>query len=145
MLAVGIPIAARLEADRRGAAVARLVSAFSPTALMFAGLAALTGVFAAWLHVGFTSALWTSDYGRLLLIKLAILAVVAAIGAYNWRRVKPALGDAAGTKRMQRSATMELGVGVLVVIVTAILVATPPPTDVDGDAGRSAQTAPAPG
>ena len=137
VLAVGIPIALRLDADRRGPAIARLVSAFSPIALLFAGLAALTGVFAAWLHIGFSSALWTSDYGRLLLIKLAILAVVAAIGAYNWRRVKPALGDAAGTKRVQRSATMELGVGVLVVIVTAILVATPPPTDVDGDAGRS--------
>jgi len=104
---------------------------------MFAGLAALTGVFAAWLHLGFSPALWTSDYGRLLLIKLAILAAVAAIGAYNWRRVKPALDDAGGTKRIQRSATMELGVGVLVVIVTAILVATAPPTDVGGDPGRS--------
>jgi copper transport protein len=143
VLVVGIPVALRLDGDRRGAAIARLVGAFSPTALMFAGLAALTGVFAAWLRIGFTTALWTSDYGRVLLIKLAILAVVAAIGVYNWRRVKPALGDDAGTRRMQRSATTELGVGVLVVIVTAVLVATPPPTADMGAEARLDNRAPA--
>ena len=144
VLIVGIPIAVRQAHDRRGETVARLVNAFSPTALVFAGLATLTGVFAAWLHIGFSSALWTSDYGRTLLIKLAILSVVLATGAYNWLRVKPALGDDVGTKRMQRSATLELGVGVLVVIVTAILVATPPPMEMDGGAGTSIHTAPTP-
>ena len=142
VLVVGIPLALRQANDRRGATVARLVSAFSPTALVFAGLATLTGVFAAWLHIGFSSALWTSDYGRTLLIKLAILSVVLATGAYNWLRVKPALGDDVGTKRMQRSATLELGVGVLVVIVTAILVATPPPMEMDGGAGTATHAAP---
>jgi copper transport protein len=134
VLVVGIPVAARVEGNPGGASVARLVNAYSPTALIFAGLATITGIVAAWLHIGFTSALWTSDYGRVLLIKLAILAVVAAIGAYNWRRVKPALGDAAGTRQIQRSATTELAFGVFVVIVTAVLVATPPPRD-DMDAG----------
>ncbi len=137
VLIVGIPIAMRLGADRRGGTVARLVNAFSPTALAFAGLATLTGLFAAWLHIGFSSALWTSDYGRTLLIKLAILSVVLGTGAYNWLRVKPALGDDVGTGRMQRSATMELGVGVVVVIITAVLVATPPPMEMDGGAGMS--------
>lgn len=143
VLAVGIPVAMRLANDRRGNAVARLVNAFSPTALLFAGLAALTGIFAAWLHIGFSSALWTSDYGRILLIKLAILSVALGTGAYNWLRVKPALGDEIGAQRMQRSATVELVVGVLVVIVTAVLVATPPPMDMDGGANTAAQTPPA--
>ena len=142
VLAVGIPLALRQANDLRGATVARLVNAFSPTALAFAGLATLTGVFAAWLHIGFSSALWTSDYGRTLLIKLAILSVALGTGAYNWLRVKPALGDDVGTKRMQRSAILELGVGVLVVVVTAVLVATPPPMEMDGGAGTSAHTAP---
>ena len=144
VLAAGIPVAMRLGNYRRGGAVARLVNAFSLTALGFASLAALTGVFAAWLHIGFSSALWTSDYGRILLIKLAILSVAVGTGAYNWRRVKPSLGDDVGTRRIQRSATMELGVGILVVIVTAILVATPPPMDMDmdGGAGVLAPTAP---
>jgi copper transport protein len=139
VLVVGIPVAVRLENDRRGATVAKVVTAFSPTALIFAGLAALTGVFGAWLHIGFSSALWTSDYGRMLLIKLALLSVVVGVGAYNWLRVKPALGDDVGTRRMQRSATLELGVGVLVVLVTAILVATPPPMDGEDDTTTSAE------
>jgi putative copper export protein len=67
--------------------------------------------------------------GRRLLVKLGILSVVALTGAYNWRRVKPALGTAAATARIQRSARAELLVGVLVIIVTAVLVATPPPMD----------------
>lgn len=138
VLAVGIPVAMRLGNDRRGPTVARLVSAFSPTALLFAGLAVLTGVFAAWLHIGFSSALWTSDYGRTLLIKLAILSVVLGTGAYNWLRVKPSLGGDAGATRIRRSAIVELSVGVLVVIVTAVLVATPPPMDMDGGVGSNA-------
>jgi len=111
-------------------------------AVLFAGIAALTGLFAAWLHIGFSSALWTSDYGRTLLIKLAILSIVLATGAYNWRRVRPSLGDDTGARRMQRSATAELAVGVLVVIVTAVLVATPPPVDMAGGADMTAPVSP---
>ena len=129
LLAVGIPVAMRRLEGQRGATVARLVNAFSPTALGFAGLAVLTGVFSGWLHIGLSSALWQSDYGRTLLIKLAILSVVIATGAYNWLKVKPALGDDLGAQRIRRSATVEVAVGVLVLIVTAVLVATPPPMD----------------
>lgn len=111
-------------------AAAALVHAFSPTALVCAGLVALTGVVSAWLRLGSVPALWTSGYGRVLLIKLAVLAGVAATGAYNWRRVRPALGTEAATTRLRRSIAVELGIGLLVVIVTAVLVATPTPTDV---------------
>ena len=130
VLAVGVPVAVRqpVEPDR-WPAVASFVNAFSPTALVFAGLAGATGVFAAWLHMGSVPALWQTDYGRTLLLKLGILSVVAGTGAYNWLRVKPALGDEAGARRLRKSATVELAVGVLVLVVTAVLVATPPPMD----------------
>lgn len=129
VLAVGIPVAMRMDHGARGAVVARLVHAFHPTALAFAGLVVVTGVLAGWLHVGFGSALWESTYGRTLLIKLAILSVVLGTGAYNWRRVKPALGDDIGVRRIRRSATVEIAVAVFVLGVTAVLVATPPPTE----------------
>ena len=119
----------RMDHGARGAVVARLVHAFHPTALAFAGLVVITGVLAGWLHVGFGSALWESTYGRTLLIKLAILSVVLGTGAYNWRRVKPALGDDIGVRRIRRSATVEIAVAVFVLVVTAVLVATPPPTE----------------
>ncbi|MDQ3696807.1 MAG: copper resistance protein CopC [Gemmatimonadota bacterium] len=129
VVAVGIPAALRLPESERGSAVADLVNAFSPTALAFAGLAATTGVFAAWLHLGSVPALWQTPYGRTLLLKLAVISVVVATGAYNWRRVRPALGDVAGAARIRRSATVELAVGLLVLVVTAMLVATPTSMD----------------
>lgn len=122
----GIPVALRLPEGERGTAVAQLVNAFSPTALVFAALAVATGTFAAWLHLESIPALWQTSYGRTLLLKLAILSVVAGTGAYNWRRVKPRLGDAVGTRRVVRSASVELAVAVIVLAVTAVLVATPP-------------------
>jgi putative copper export protein len=129
VVAVGVPMAMRLDQGERGPAVADLVSAYSPTALFFAGVAAATGVVAAWVHFDSVSALWTTPYGRTLLVKLGILSVVAGTGAHNWRRVRPALGDTVGTRRIRRSAAVELAVGALVLVVTAILVATPTPMD----------------
>lgn len=122
---VGVPLALATAPAERGPLVADLVNAFSPTALAFAGLTAVTGVFAAWLHLGSIPQLWQSDYGRLLLLKLGVLALVAGTGAYNWRRVRPALGDEVGGQRIRRSSTFELGVGLVVLLVTAVLVATP--------------------
>ena len=128
-MTIGIPVALRLAERERGPAVAELVNAFSPTALLFAGTIVTTGVFAAWLHLGAVRALWETTYGKTLLVKLAVLSVVAATGAYNWLRVRPALGDAEGARRVRRSAAVELAVGLVVLAVTAVLVATPTAVD----------------
>lgn len=136
VVAIGVPAALRLEQAERGSSVAALVNAFSPTALLFAGITAATGLVAAWIHLGSLTALWETSYGRMLLVKLAVLSVVVGIGAYNWRRVRPALGDFAAAHRVRRSATAELTVGVLVLVVTAILVATPTPVDAVAAASR---------
>lgn len=136
VMAAGIPATAALPSERRGAAVAGLVNAFSPTALVFAGTAAATGVFSAWLHLGTVAALWETRYGITLLVKLAVLSLVAATGAYNWLRVRPALGDDIATGRLRRSATIELAIGLVVLAVTAILVATPTAMDLQAMAVR---------
>ena len=135
VLAAGLPAALALHADRRGPAVAVLVDSFSPTALLCAAAALMTGVFATWLHVGTVPALWGTAYGRTLLLKLGALTGVAATGLYNWRRVKPTLTGAPaaeGAARLRRSAIVELGVALLVLLVTAVLVATPTPMDAAG-------------
>lgn len=129
MLVVGIPSAMHMDKRDRPQAVAALVNAFSPTALFFAGLTVATGVFAAWLHIGVISGLWESAYGRILLVKLGVLTGVFATGAYNWLRVRPALGNDAATSRLRRSATFEIAIAIIVLVVTAVLVATPPPMD----------------
>lgn len=129
VVGAGLPAAMRLDERERGPAAADFVHAFSPTALVFAGLTAATGVVAAWLHVGAVPALWQTTYGKTLLLKLAVLSVVAGTGAYNWLRVRPALGDVEGARRIRRSATVELIVGAVVLVITAVLVATPTAVD----------------
>jgi putative copper export protein len=131
LLLAGLPAAVRLGNRDASAVVAELVNAFSPAALLFAGVAATTGVFAAWLHLGTLAAVWQSTYGRTLLLKVVVLSGAAATGFYNWRRVRPALGDEVATARLRRSSTVELLIALAVLLVTAVLVATPPP----GEAG----------
>jgi copper transport protein len=111
--------------------VARLVNAFSPLALVFAGLVVASGVIAAWMRIGSFGALLHSTYGTVLLIKVGLVILVLAGGAFNWLRMRGALahhatgGSAVDTFR--RSAWIELTAGVLVIAVTAVLVATQPP------------------
>lgn len=129
VVAIGIPVALTLDANDRGPTVAALINAFSPIALGFAALVAASGVVSAWLHLEHVRALWQSDYGRVLLIKLGVLSLVVLTGAYNWLRVRPSLGDAGGAVRIRRSAIAELLIGAVVLAVTAILTATTTPAD----------------
>lgn len=139
---VAIPAARRIgrAEDRRGvdedrheepaaadARVAGLVRAFSPTALAFSALLAITGLITAWANLGGLVPLWQHAYGRTLVLKLSLLAVTAATGAYNWRRVLPSLGDPESSARLRRSSRLELAAALLVLIATAVLVATPMP------------------
>lgn len=131
VLIAGLPAANALAETTRGPRIAALINAFSPVALASAALAASTGVFAAWLHVGRIPNLWGTRYGITLLVKLTILGVVALTGFYNWRFVKPRLGTGEATVHLRRSARVEVVVAVLVLLVTAILVATPTSMDME--------------
>lgn len=131
LLVAGIPAAMQLKSDDRGLAVADLVNAFSPTALVFAGITASAGVFAAWLHLGNVSALWQTQYGKTLLVKLVVLGIVTATGAYNFLYVKPKLGTEESVNGIKRSATIEVSVALVVLLITAVLVATPTAMDMN--------------
>lgn len=127
---VAIPAAKSTEVgDSNGTdlRIASLVRAFSPTALVFASVLGLTGVLIAWGNLGSVSALWQSEYGRVLALKLSLLVVVAGTGAYNWRRVLPTLGTVESSAALRRSSIVELSVGLLMLVATAVLVATPMP------------------
>ena len=129
VLVAGIPVATGLPEDQRHAMAGALLHAFSPTALVFAGLLALTGAIAGWRNVGSLGALVDSRYGQVLISKLVVLSITAATGAYNWKRVLPALGTVAATRRLIRSASVEIATALGVIVVTAILVATELPAE----------------
>ena len=122
---------AQAPSGMRNAFVRDLIRAFSPVALASAAIAASTGLFAAWIHVGTLPNLWTTRYGLTLLLKLGILGIVAGTGLYNWRVVTPRLGTDDATVLLRRSTRVEVVVALLVLAVTAVLVATPASLDMD--------------
>ena len=103
-----------------------LVPAFSPVAMVSVATLVLTGSVASWAHLESVSSLWTTPYGRLLLLKVVVVAGVLAMGALNWRRLTPRLSEEDGPRAMRRSALVELALANVVLIVTAVLVRTSP-------------------
>lgn len=96
---------------------------------------ALSGVILAWQELGSISALFSSVYGRTLLVKLGLVGAVLAVAAYNRFRLVPAtlaaVEDAQPAtgepmRRMLSTVRCE-ALGILAVLaVTAVLVNTVP-------------------
>ena len=93
----------------------------------------LSGLINSWYLVGTVSALTTTGYGRLLLIKLLLFLVMVGIAAVNWSRLTPQLVqdiDIAvaqqARRRLRRNAALEAALGAAIVIVVAVLGTLPP-------------------
>jgi copper transport protein len=102
-----------------------MVRGFSPLALGSFGTLATFGLLTAWLHLGELDRLWTTPYGKTLLVKLGVVALVLMFGAWNWRRQKPRLGSESAARSLRASAIAELVIASLVLIVTSVLVVMP--------------------
>lgn len=126
VMVVGIPLAFALDGAARWSSVASLVNSFSPIALASAAVVVVSGVIASWVHLEHLSALWQTAYGRVLLVKLFLVAITLMIGAYNFRRVQPQLVNEVGSARLRRSAAAELSVGFLILLVTGLLTGVSP-------------------
>jgi copper transport protein len=83
LVAILIPIARGTSVDDRRAVLSIALPRFSIIALTSWGVLALTGFYSGWLQVGNLTALRTTDYGQALIVKLALIAVVLVIAAFN--------------------------------------------------------------
>ncbi len=117
--------------DRRGAVVADLVNAFSPLALVTGLAVVVFGVTLALRELPSVSALWTTSYGVALVAKLTLVAMVFALGAWNWRRQRPSLGSEPAAISIRRSARSELTFAALVLIATSAMLSFPKPERAD--------------
>lgn len=140
MVVVCLPALRAGDTPGGGMRVASLVRAFTPVALTGAGVVVVAGLLSAWLRLGGIAPLWETVYGRVLLVKLALVAGVLGIGAWNWKRVSPSLGTDDSPGRIRRTASFELVVGLLILAVTAVLVGTSPPVS-EGDIGAGSAPA----
>ena len=129
MLVAGFTTALKSDLDpvRRGEIAAKMVQSFSPLALTSFAVLATAGVITAWRHLKRLDALWTTPYGWALIAKLCVVAVVIALGAWNWRRQRPLLGSESAASVLRRYATAEVTAGTIVLIITSVLVSLPSP------------------
>lgn len=109
------------------AAPADLVPKFSAVALGSGATLVTTGLFASWLHLSSVADLLGSGYGRLLLLKLAVVCLVAILGFGNWRRWRRSVREGGPAEIHPHWALAELVVAHVVLAVTAFLVGTAPP------------------
>ncbi|MGH8775826.1 MAG: copper resistance protein CopC [Jiangellaceae bacterium] len=114
----------------RGRGVRRLVVAYARMALALVVLVAVTGTVSSLLLVPSVSALVETAYGRTLLAKLALVALVVGLAFTARRRLRRA--DQPGMGRAARSEAAALG-GVLA--ATALLVSLPTPAPATEDLG----------
>jgi copper transport protein len=100
--------------------------AWSRLAGIAVAIVAVTGVVSSVFQLGEPRGLWQTDYGRILAGKVALAAVVGALGWVNRQRLAE-LTERAGVALRRLRAETVAGIGVLA--VTGVLVATPPAAD----------------
>jgi len=115
--------------DRRSLPVA--VPRFSTMALWCAVAVAISGVVNASVRLGSPTDLVTTWYGRLVLIKLALIVVLSGFGLWYRRRILPSLVSDATRTLFLRVAAVEVVVMAATVGVAVALSKTPPPVVAD--------------
>lgn len=88
---VGLVMVLRRRTDQPVASTAMIVRRFSTVAAISVGFLTAAGVGLAWSATGSWSALVSTTYGRLLLAKVGVVAVIIGIAGYNRSWLVPAL------------------------------------------------------
>jgi putative copper resistance protein D len=106
---------------------------FSTLGLLSVGTLLATGIVNTWYLAGSIAALLGTDYGRLVLLKIALFLLMAAVAAANRLRLTPKLignespaAVATARRRLHRNATIEAALGAGVIAVAAALGVLPP-------------------
>jgi copper transport protein len=93
------------------------------------------GVVQSVVQIGPLSALWQTGYGRLLLAKVAVLAMTLGVAAYARRRlVNRAQVPASGVSRMRRTVGVEVAATAVILGLSSVLVQVDPARDAAIDA-----------
>jgi copper transport protein len=122
--------------------VSRCVGYFSNYARISVALLAITGLYAAWLHVGSLSALAFTVYGRALLVKLVLFLALLAVAGVNLLLTARQLrnGNAVWVGILRRLVGSEMALTMGALAAAAIMTAGAPARDVQAlrDAGPPA-------
>ena len=125
--------------ELNGKVLAELIRRFSSVALVSVGVIGLTGLYNLLLEVGSLSALFSTAYGQILLVKLSIFAPMIAFGAVNqfalYDHIVAVNGKSRRTSerrtgrwfsRLKLSVGSEISLGIILLLVVGILTASSP-------------------
>jgi putative copper export protein/mono/diheme cytochrome c family protein len=100
---------------------------FSILGVLSVGTLLVTGIVNSWVLAGSVPALIGTDYGRLLLAKVALFAVMVAIAAVNRLYLTPRLAaDRTAFQALARNSLIEATIGLAILIIVGALGTTPP-------------------
>jgi copper transport protein len=138
-----------LARDDRWLLAMTCVPRFSTMAVVSVVALITAGIVSAYLQIRTWSGLWETEYGLLVLAKIALLLPLLALGAYNNRRAVPrcrsGIASPLERRRFLRVSMVELGILASIIAVTAVLInAEPARTELEmeamSEAGHPAMT-----
>jgi copper transport protein len=138
----------RRSPDVRGYVARRVLPAFGRVALPAFLVVASTGAVSALVQLGHVQALWETGYGRVLLIKVALVGLIASASYAHALRLRPRLlaanphPDERLQRRHWRLLRSEPLLGLGVVVAVAFLVAFPLPPRQLGEADEAVAAGP---
>ena len=120
-----------LSVSAAGEASLRLLERFSPLALFAVAVVLLTGVIQSLINISDFAQLFSTPYGRAVLIKLVLFGLLVGAGVWQRRRGIPGLQGSgrevnADVRTVRRALLFEMGTVVAVLIATAALASYPP-------------------
>jgi putative copper resistance protein D len=134
-----IPLALLLRASRRiggGGSIAAArtaVSRFSLLGIASVGTITATGLVNTWILAGSIPALIDTEYGHLLLLKVAIFLVMLLFAAINRLWLTPRMEGAPNAavaadmlRRIERNSLIEAALGTIIIVIVGLLGTLPP-------------------
>jgi putative copper resistance protein D len=94
---------------------------FSTLGLLSVGTLLATGLVNMWMLAGSLPALLETDYGRLLLLKIALFVAMVAIASINRLRLTPGLPKTEAVHRLDRNTRVELALGLEIIAIVSVL------------------------
>jgi len=129
-----VPLALLLAAAQRNQGVAwaslalRATQRFSALGIVSVGTLSATGLINAWILVGSIHALIVTDYGRVLVLKLVVLAMMLTFAAINrfwltprlasWSENEPQLE---ALRQLTRNSVIEIALGLTIFAIVGVL------------------------
>jgi putative copper resistance protein D len=94
---------------------------FSWIAATSVGALLATGILNSWNLLGGPRDLWTTDYGRLIGFKIALLAAMVGFATVNKFHLTPRLPARAALRNLQRNSLAEIGIELCVLVLVGYL------------------------